>query len=127
MATKRVLYIEDEKFFADTVEKVLKAAGYDVRLAADGEVGLALAREWHPDLILLDLILPKVEGFEVLQKLKSDLATQRIPVVVLSNLSSDTDVEKATALGAQTFCIKAVTLPAAIVAHVRGILGEHQS
>lgn len=122
MPKQRVLYIEDEKFFADTVEKVLTVAGYEVRQAADGEAGLALAREWHPDLILLDLLLPKIEGFEVLRQLKSDLATDRVPIVILSNLNAADDVRKATELGAQKFLVKAITLPAAIVAQVKGIL-----
>lgn len=120
----RVLYIEDEKFFADTVEKVLKTAGYSVKQAADGEVGLQLAREWKPNLILLDLLLPKIEGFEVLKQLKSDLATQSIPIIILSNLNSEDDVKKATDLGAQHFFVKAVTMPTNIVNMVKGVVGQ---
>lgn len=121
---KRVLYIEDEKFFADTVKRVLEQSGFTVEHAADGEVGLKLAREWKPDLILLDLLLPKIEGFEVLKQLKADLATKKIPVVVLSNLSSESDVERATALGAELFSVKAVTMPTTIVAIVKRTVGE---
>lgn len=119
----KVLYIEDEKFFADTVEKVLATAGYDVKQAPDGEAGLALAREWHPDLILLDLLLPKIEGFEVLRQLKADLATQSIPIIILSNLNSEDDVKKATELGAKHFFVKAVTMPTNIVNMVKGVVG----
>ena len=120
---QKVLYIEDEKFFADTVEKVLKTAGYDVQQAADGEAGLKLAREWKPNLILLDLLLPKIEGFEVLRQLKTDLATQSIPIVILSNLNSEDDVKKATELGAKHFFVKAVTMPTNIVNMVKGVVG----
>jgi DNA-binding response OmpR family regulator len=123
MADIRVLYIEDEKFFADTVEKVLSTAGYAVKQAADGEVGLKLAREWHPQLILLDLLLPKIEGFEVLKQLKADLGTQSIPIVILSNLNSEDDVKKATDLGAKHFFVKAVTMPTNIVNMVKGVIG----
>lgn len=123
MADKRVLYVEDEKFFADTVQKVLEGAGYSVKQAPDGEVGLKLAREWKPDLILLDLLLPKVEGFEVLRQLKADLATQSIPIIVLSNLNSEDDVRKATDLGAKHFFVKAVTMPTNIVNMVKGVVG----
>lgn len=123
-STKRVLYIEDEKFFADTVEKVLGNVGYDVKQAADGEIGLKLAREWKPDLILLDLLLPKIEGFEVLRQLKADLATQAIPIVILSNLNSEDDVKKATDLGAKHFFVKAVTMPTNIVTMVKGVVGD---
>lgn len=120
----RVLYIEDEKFFADTVEKVLSTAGYSVKQAADGEIGLKLAREWKPNLILLDLLLPKIEGFEVLRQLKADLATQGIPIVILSNLNSEDDVKKATDLGAKHFFVKAVTMPTNIVNMVKGVVGD---
>jgi CheY-like chemotaxis protein len=122
--TKRVLYIEDEKFFADTVEKVLGNIGYDVKQAADGELGLKFAREWKPDLILLDLLLPKVEGFEVLRQLKADLATQSIPIVILSNLNSEDDVKKATDLGAKHFFVKAVTMPTNIITMVKSVVGD---
>jgi CheY-like chemotaxis protein len=123
MSDLRVLYIEDEKFFADTVEKVLSAVGYSVKQAADGEVGLKLAREWKPNLILLDLLLPKIEGFEVLRQLKADLATQSIPIIILSNLNSEDDVKKATDLGAKHFFVKAVTMPTNIVNMVKGVVG----
>lgn len=123
MADIRILYIEDEKFFADTVEKVLQTAGYSVKQAPDGEEGLKLAREWHPSLILLDLLLPKIEGFEVLKQLKADLATQSIPIIILSNLNSEDDVKKATDLGAKHFFVKAVTMPTNIVNMVKGVVG----
>lgn len=120
---QRVLYIEDEKFFADTLENVLSQIGYDVKQAPDGEAGLRVAREWKPDLILLDLLLPKIEGFEVLRQLKADLATSKIPIVVLSNLNSESDVKKAKELGALHFFVKAVTMPTSISSTVKEIVG----
>ncbi|MEK7063172.1 MAG: response regulator [Patescibacteria group bacterium] len=126
-ADKRVLYIEDEKFFATTVDKVLTQAGYSVQLSADGEAGVKVAREWKPDLILLDLLLPKIDGFEVLKQLKADLSTKPIPVVVLSNLNSEADVKKATDLGAKNFFVKALTMPANILALVKDVIGPPPS
>lgn len=126
MSDIRVLYIEDEKFFADTVEKVLSGVGYSVKQASDGEVGLKIAREWHPNLILLDLLLPKIEGFEVLRQLKADLGTKDIPIIILSNLNSGDDVRKATDLGAKHFFVKAVTMPTNIVNMVKGVVGSAQ-
>ncbi len=123
MADKRVLYIEDEKFFATTVEKVLGAAGYSVQLSADGEAGVKVAKEWKPDIVLLDLLLPKIDGFEVLTALKADLATKAIPIIVLSNLNSEADVKKATELGAKHFFVKALTMPAGILAIVKDAIG----
>ena len=75
--------------------------------ALDGEVGLRLAKEKKPDLILLDLILPRVHGFEVLKQLKTDPETKKIPIIVLTNLEGIGDVEKAIELGANTYLIKA--------------------
>ncbi|MEK7530952.1 MAG: response regulator [Patescibacteria group bacterium] len=124
---QRVLYIEDEKFFADTLENVLSQVGYDVMQAPDGEVGLKVAREWKPDLILLDLLLPKIEGFEVLRQLKADLATSKIPIVVLSNLNSESDVKRAKDLGALHFFVKAVTMPTSISSMVKEIVGAPPS
>lgn len=75
--------------------------------ALDGEIGLSIAKEKNPDLILLDLILPRKDGFEVLKALKEDEKTKDIPVIVLTNLESVQDVEKALELGATTYLVKA--------------------
>lgn len=119
----KVLYVEDEKFFADTIEKMLTAAGYTVFLADDGEKGLALAKAEKPDIILLDIILPKMDGKEVLKQLKADATTKAIPVLVLSNLNSEEDVKQTKDLGAVDFFVKALTMPTAIVATVKQIIG----
>jgi len=121
---KRVLYIEDEKFFADTIEKQLVGAGYSVMLANEGEKGIAVAKDWKPDLILLDLLLPKFDGFEVLRALKDDLGTKHIPVIVLSNLNSEGDVRKAKELGAKDFFVKALTMPTTVLAKTKEAIGE---
>jgi len=75
--------------------------------ALDGEAGLSLAKTEKPDLILLDLVLPKMHGFEVLKSLKEDAGTKDIPIIVLTNLESTGDVEKALELGATTYLVKA--------------------
>lgn len=120
---KRVLYVEDEKFFADTIKKILEGAGYEVLIGEDGEKGLATAKAEKPDLILLDLILPKMDGRDVLAALKADTATKDIPVVVLSNLNSEADVKKVTDLGAKRFYVKALTMPTTVLAVVKELVG----
>jgi len=75
--------------------------------ALDGEVGLKLAKSGKPDLILLDLILPKIDGFEVLKKIKADPETKDIPVIVLTNLEESEDVQRAIDLGAKNYLVKA--------------------
>ncbi|MBI2640477.1 MAG: response regulator [Candidatus Sungbacteria bacterium] len=99
---KKILFIEDESALQRAATQILSEEGYQMSSALDGEIGLRLAKEEKPDLILLDLILPKKDGFEVLQELKRDEATKNIPVVILTNLEGSTDVEKALQLGATT-------------------------
>jgi len=90
-------------------------------LAADGEIGLRLAKSKKPDLILLDLVLPKVHGFDVLAQLKSDPGTKQIPVIVLTNLEKIEDIEKAIEMGATTYLIKARYSLEEVVEKVRKI------
>ncbi|MDO8624421.1 MAG: response regulator [bacterium] len=115
----RIVYIEDEAFFAKTMSRLLTEAGYATALAGDGEEGLALVIKEKPDLVLLDLVLPKLDGKEVLRRLKNDPATKNIPVFVLSNLSAEADQRETVALGAAGFFVKAMTLPSVIVEAIK--------
>ena len=92
--------------------------------ALDGEIGLKLARSKKPDLILLDLVLPKVHGFEVLKELKSDLGTKDIPIIVLTNLEAIEDVNKAIELGAKTYLVKTQYNLEEVVEKVKKAIGE---
>lgn len=103
---KTILFIEDEPTLQKTVGQVLEEEGYEIKSALDGEIGLALAKRERPDLILLDLILPKKDGFEVLKDLKKDEAVKNIPVIVLTNLEGANEVERALELGATTYLVK---------------------
>lgn len=105
MAT--ILFIEDEAALQKTVTDALEPHGYTVLKALDGEIGIRLAKEKQPDLILLDLILPRKDGFEVLQELIGMDATRHIPVIVLTNLEGTEEIEKALTLGATTYLVKA--------------------
>ena len=104
---KRILFIEDESALQKTFGEVIRQEGYEMISALDGEIGLKLAKAKKPDLILLDLILPKVNGFEVLKELKENGETKDIPIIVLTNLEGIGDVEKALELGATTYLVKA--------------------
>ena len=88
-----VLLVEDNKTQRMVIERILNKAGYDMIHAADGDMALSMAREQHPDLILLDLMLPKVSGHDVLKTLKQDAATQKIPVIILSGLSQNNEIK----------------------------------
>jgi len=105
--TRRVLLAEDDRFLRRAAEARLRRHGLEVLTAADGEEALRVARAEPLDLVLLDVVMPKLQGFEVLKALKQDAATARIPVIVLSNLGQERDVAQAMALGAVAFLIKA--------------------
>ena len=102
----KILVVEDEASLQKAMMDVLAMNNYEVAGASDGEEGLRLARELHPDLILLDIILPKMNGFDVLKAIKGDDAMKDIPVIVLTNLESSGDIEQALTLGATTYLVK---------------------
>jgi len=104
---KRILFIEDESALQKTFGDILREEGYEMISALDGEIGLRLAKKKKPDLILLDLILPKIHGFEVLKRLKDNEETKDIPIIVLTNLEGIGDIDKALELGATTYLVKA--------------------
>ncbi len=121
---KKILFIEDESALQKAVTEVLIAEGYQVLSALDGEIGVALALREHPDLILLDLVLPKKDGFEVLAALKKDPGTVRTPVIILSNLGDVGDVERTVELGATTFLVKTNYKLEEVVKKVKNTLGD---
>ena len=103
---KKILFIEDEPDLQKTLGDLLTKEGYEVISALDGETGLRLAQTQTPDLIILDLILPRVHGFEVLKALKDNEETKNIPVIILTNLEDMADIEQALELGAKTYLVK---------------------
>lgn len=120
----KVLVVEDDKFLRELIVSKLAKEGYDVSVAVDGEEGVQKIKEEKPDLILLDLILPGIDGFEVLSQTKSDPTVSAIPIIILSNLGQREDVERGLALGANDYLIKAHFTPSEIVAKLKGLLGE---
>ena len=107
-ATARVLLVEDDRFLRRACEASLRQRGFDVITASDGEEGLRLGTvEPYPDIILLDLLMPKVHGIEVLRSLKADPATVHIPVLILSNSSREEDKVQALQMGAVDYYVKA--------------------
>lgn len=103
----RVLLAEDDRFLRKAAETALKRQGFTVFPAVDGEEALRVARAETPDIVLLDLIMPKLQGFEVLRALKADAATAKIPVIILSNLGQESDVKQAMEAGAAGYFVKA--------------------
>ncbi|MFQ5899414.1 MAG: response regulator [Candidatus Methylomirabilia bacterium] len=106
-AGKRILLAEDDRFLRRACEASLRQRGFTVLTAVDGEEALRLARAEAPDLILLDLLMPKIAGIEVLRVLKAEEETRAIPVLVLSNSSRENDVQEVKHLGSVGYLVKA--------------------
>lgn len=105
-APARILLAEDDRILRKAAEATLRKKGYAVIAAVDGEDAVEKAREHKPDLILLDVIMPKLQGFEVLATLKADPGTRDIPVIMLSNLEQESDIRKAAEGGASGYLVK---------------------
>lgn len=118
---KKVVLIEDSKSLATVLVEILRKEGLDVQWAADGVQGVSLVKREKPDLILLDLMLPKISGFEVCKLLKTDNATWRIPVLIMSTLSDAESRTRAQEAGADYFIAKPYDL-AATVAEIKKYL-----
>ena len=115
----KVLIIEDDKFLSKIYATKLKKEGVDAEFANDGVEGLEMMRANKPKLILLDLIMPRKDGFGVLEEMHGDAALKKIPVLVLSNLGQESDVVKAKKLGAKDFIVKSDTSIHDVVAKIR--------
>lgn len=119
-----ILVVEDDKFYANIYRTKFAKEGYDIRLASDGDEALMMVRERRPDLVLLDLIMPKKDGFETLRELKADAALKDIRVVVFSNLSQEEDVKRVMDAGAHDYIVKANISLQDMVDRVKGYLSE---
>ncbi|MDD5749170.1 MAG: response regulator [Patescibacteria group bacterium] len=102
----KILFVDDDNFLRKVYQAELSERGYEVFLAANGQEGLEQARINDPDLIILDMIMPEKNGFEVLTELRSDPATAAVPVIILSNLGQEDDVKKGIDLGAVDYLVK---------------------
>jgi len=119
----KVLVIEDDKFLRELISRKLSEEKFEVEEAVDGEQGLEKIRKIKPDLVLLDLILPGIDGFEVLSQAKEDdPSISSIPIIILSNLGQQEDVEKGLKLGAVDYLVKAHFTPKEIIEKVRAVL-----
>ena len=118
---KKILIIEDDKFLRELISQKLTKEGYEIIEAVDGEKGIKMLEE-KPDLVLLDLILPGINGFEVLNRMKQSPNLSQIPVIILSNLGQKDDVEKGLKMGADDYLIKAHFTPAEIIEKINTVL-----
>ncbi len=118
----KILIVEDDKFLRELISQKLQKEGFDVVEAENGEDGFLKAKEEKPNLVLLDLILPGIDGFEALEKMKGDSETENIPVIIISNLGQREDIERGLKIGAVDFLVKAHHTPLEIVEKIREFL-----
>lgn len=118
----KVLIVDDDAFLSGIYATKLELDGFEVATARDGEEGLKAAMREKPDLILLDVLMPKLDGFEVLKRLKADEETKAIPVIMLTNLGQKEDIEKGLQDGAVDYLIKAHFVPAEAVDKIKKVL-----
>lgn len=119
---KKILVIEDDRFLRELIARKLSDDGFVIIEATDGEEGIKKVKEEKPDLILLDLILPSIDGFEVLSQIKKDENLKSIPVIILSNLGQREEVEKGLKMGAVDYLIKAHFTLGEIIEKMKNIL-----
>lgn len=124
--TYKILIVEDDEFLADIYKTKFELEGFKVTIATDGERGLKAIQNKKPDLVLLDILLPKMDGFAILQTIKKDPETKKIPVILLTNLGQKEDVQKGLNLGAADYLIKAHFNPAETVEKVKKILANQK-
>lgn len=122
---KKILIIEDDRFLRELIARKLSAEGYEVSEAVNGEAGVKAVKELKPDMVLLDLILPGIDGFEVLGRIKKDETTSSALVIILSNLGQKEDIEQGIKLGAADFLIKARFTPTEILEKIATVFSRH--
>lgn len=121
-STIKIVLVEDDAFLAGMYVAKLNLENFEVHLAPDGEKGLKTAQAELPSIILLDIILPKMSGFDVLKSLKENPATKDIPVILLTNLGQRDDVQKGLDLGASDYLIKAHFMPSEVVDKIKKLV-----
>ena len=118
----KILLVEDDDFVSGMYSTKLTMAGYDVVIAKDGKEGLSMLLQENPDLVLLDIVLPKVDGFQVLERIKKHQIYKDLPVILLTNLGQKEDVEKGLQLGADDYTIKAHFTPNEVIQKIEKLL-----
>jgi two-component system, OmpR family, alkaline phosphatase synthesis response regulator PhoP len=119
----KVLIVEDDKFLGIAYKVTMEKAGFEFKIATDGEEAMDVLKEWVPDIILLDLIMPRKDGFSTLEDIKKDPRLAPVPVLVTSNLGQKEDFDRALSMGAQGFIIKSNSSPDEIVDRIHSVIG----
>lgn len=119
---KKILIVDDDKFLLNLYANKFNDNGFDVLTAGDGKKGMESAKKNFPDLIILDILLTEMDGYEVLTQLKNNLTTRAIPVVMLTNFFQKEDIQKCLKAGARDYFIKSHFMPSEVVDKIKKIL-----
>lgn len=120
---KKILLVEDEKILSDLLEKKLKEEGYGVAVAPNGEVGLSKMKKEDFDLVLLDILMPKMGGFEVLEEMQKDPRLKKFPVIIISNSGQPVEISRALDLGAKDYLVKTQFDPKEVIEKIKKQIG----
>ena len=121
----KILVVDDDKMLVELYKERLELAGYQVEVSRDGEEGLAKIHQAKPDLVLLDIMMPKVNGYEALASIKSDPSTKDTPVIILSALMRDINKTKAIESGADDYIIKSEAMPVDVIKKIEAVLKKY--
>jgi DNA-binding response OmpR family regulator len=120
----KILIIEDDRYISKMYQLKLSLEGYEVQVAENGKQGVDKIKEMMPDIILLDILMPELDGFEVLKIAKSDESTKDIPVLIMSNLGQEDHIQKGMQMGAVGYIVKSQFTPSKVVEKIKETLGK---
>jgi DNA-binding response OmpR family regulator len=120
----KILIIEDDRYISKMYQLKLSLEGYDVQVAENGKQGIDKVKEMMPNVILLDILMPELDGFEVLKIVKSDDVTKDIPVLIMSNLGQEDHIQKGLQMGAIGYIVKSQFTPSKVVDKIKETLGK---
>jgi DNA-binding response OmpR family regulator len=123
-AKAKILIIEDDRYISKMYQLKLSLEGYDVQVAENGRQGVDKVKEFMPNIILLDILMPELDGFEVLKIVKGEETTKNIPILIMSNLGQEDHIEKGMKLGAIGYIVKSQYTPSKVVEKIKEVLGE---
>ena len=122
MAAAKILIIEDDRYISKMYQLKLSLEGFDVRVADNGRIGIDRIKELHPDIVLTDILMPEMDGFEVLKMVKTDEEFRSIPVLIMSNLGQEDHIEKGMNMGALGYIVKSQVTPSKVVEKIKETL-----
>jgi len=121
---KKILIIEDDRYISKMYQLKLSLEGYQVEVAENGKQGVDKVKEFMPNIILCDILMPELDGFEVIKIVKSDEKTKKIPILIMSNLGQEDHIQKGMSLGAVGYIVKSQYTPSKVVETIKQVLGE---